>query len=232
MVKSDIISATKANRLYWLGRYENRVYLTIHQLNKCCDKMIDGQPDDYLSFWQKLDMSGKYKTNDEFAYGMLYDDTNPTSVLSAQKYAMDNAILLREDIMSETLSYLEMSVALLKKCRLDATINISHLQPIIDWSLAFWGSAEQRLQNHKALNIMMTGRNVENIDMQLRFGYSYRRVALAYESLKRYCREMGDMIDGNISRQLDNLITESKFDLTNDEYKYQLIKYVNQMIRV
>lgn len=124
MVKSDIISATKANRLYWLGRYENRVYLTIHQLNKCCDKMIDGQPDDYLSFWQKLDMSGKYKTNDEFAYGMLYDDTNPTSVLSAQKYAMDNAILLREDIMSETLSYLEMSVALLKKCRLDATINI------------------------------------------------------------------------------------------------------------
>ena len=30
MVKSDIISAAKANRLYWLGRYEMSVYLILH----------------------------------------------------------------------------------------------------------------------------------------------------------------------------------------------------------
>ena len=29
MVKSDIISVMKANRLFWLGRYEERVYLYI-----------------------------------------------------------------------------------------------------------------------------------------------------------------------------------------------------------
>ena len=165
MVKSDIISATKANRLYWLGRYESRVYLTLHQLNKCFDEMIDGDPDYYTSLWQKLNASGSYNSNDEFTYGMLYDESNPSSVLSAQRFAMDNAILLREDIMSETLSYLEMSVAHLRKCKKEAALNISHLQPVIDWSLAFWGSAEQRLQNHQALNIMMMGRNVENLDM-------------------------------------------------------------------
>ena len=81
MVKSDIISATKANRLYWLGRYECRVYATLHQLNKCFDEMIDGEPDDYTAFWEKLDASGIYKTNDEFTYGMLYDENNPGSVL-------------------------------------------------------------------------------------------------------------------------------------------------------
>ena len=232
MVKIDIISATKANRLYWLGRYECRVYATLHQLNKCFDEMIDGEPDDYTAFWEKLDASGIYKTNDEFTYGMLYDENNPGSVLSAQKCAMDNAILLREDIMSETLSYLEMSVALLRKCKQEATVNISHLQPIIDWSLAFWGSAEQRLQNHKALNIMMIGRNVENLDMQLRFGYPFRRVALAYDSLKRYCREMNGALDDNIGGQLDQLITSEAFDLSNEEYKIKLIKYVNQLVRV
>ena len=232
MVKSDIISATKANRLYWLGRYECRVYLTLHKLNKCFDEMIDGEPDDYTEFWQKLDASGIYKTNDEFTYGMLYDDTNPCSVLSAQKYAMDNAIMLREDIMSETLSYLEMSIALLKKCKQEATVNISHLQPIIDWSMAFWGSAEQRLQNHKALNIMLIGRNVENLDMQLRFGYPFRRIALAYDSLKRCCREMSGVLDENISGQLDQLITSSLYDLDDNEYKSKVIKYVNQLVRV
>lgn len=66
MVKSDIISATKANRLYWLGRYESRVYLTLHQLNKCFDEMIDGDPDYYTSLWQKLvcrAMSWNWPTN-------------------------------------------------------------------------------------------------------------------------------------------------------------------------
>ena len=232
MVKSDIISATKANRLYWLGRYECRVYATLHQLNKCFDEMIDGEPDDYTAFWEKLDASGIYKTNDEFTYGMLYDENNPGSVLSALRFAIDNAILLREDIMSETLSYLEMSVAHLKKCKLEATVNISHMQPIIDWSLAFWGSSEQRLQNHKALNIMMIGRNVENLDMLLRFGYPYRRIALAYDSLKRYCREMNGALDDNIGGQLDQLITSEAFDLSNEEYKIKLIKYVNQLVRV
>lgn len=94
-----------------------RVYLTLHQLNKCCDEMIDGKPDDYKAFWAKLDAMGNYRTNDEFTLGMLYDEQNPSSVISAQKCAMDNAILLREDIMSETLSYLEMSVSLMRKCK-------------------------------------------------------------------------------------------------------------------
>ena len=232
MVKSDIISAAKANRLYWLGRYEMRVYLTLHQMNKGCDKMIDGHEDDYLAFWDLLDVEGVYKTNDEFTFGMLYDDANCSSVISAQRYAMDNAMMLREDIMSETLSYLEMSIALMKKLKAAHEMNLSALQPVIDWSLAFWGSAEQRLQNHKALNIMMIGRNVENIDMLTRFGYPYRRLSLAYDSLKRYCKEMTGALDANIESQLDNMIVESQFNLSDAEYKGKLIKYVNQLVRV
>ncbi len=232
MVKSDIISAAKANRLYWLGRYEMRVYLTLHQMNKCCDAMIDGSPESYKAFWAKLDAMGNYKASDEFTLGMLYDESNPSSVISALKYSMDNAILLREDIMSETLSYLEMSVALMKKCKAEGDKHLASLQPIIDWSLAFWGSAEQRIQNHRALNIMMIGRNIENLDILIRFGYPYRRIALAYESLKRYCEDKLEILDQNISRQLDELITEKEFNLDDMDYKIKLIKYINQLVRV
>ncbi len=232
MVKSDIISAAKANRLYWLGRYEMRVYLTLHQMNKCCDKMIDGELADYQDLWAKLDAMGNYSTTDEFTLGMLYDESNPSSVISAQKCAMDNAILLREDIMSETLSYLEMSVALMRKCKENADKQLTSLQPVIDWSLAFWGSAEQRILNHRALNIMMIGRNVENLDMLIRLGYPYRRVALAYKSLKRYCEEKTEILDENIHAQLDELITEQHFNLDDAEYKFKLIKYINQLVLV
>lgn len=176
---------------------------------------------------------GNYKTNDEFTLGMLYDENNPSSVISAQKCAMDNAILLREDIMSETLSYLEMSVALMKRCKEQNDKLLTSLQPVIDWSLAFWGSAEQRVQNHHALNIVMIGRNVENLDILIRFGYPFRRVVLAYESLKRYCVDDHlDILDENMEHQLDALITEEQFNLDDQDYKFKLIKYINQLVRV
>lgn len=232
MVKNTIISAVKANSLFWLGRYEERVYITLHLLRKCHDKMIDGELEDYWPIWQKLDTTGAYQTIEEFTFGIMYDNTNPSTVMAAQTKAMDNAILLREDILSETLSYLEMSLALLKECRKKQEKNVICLQPVIDWSLAFWGSAQQRLQNHKALYIMSIGRNVENMDMLLRFDYSYERVALAYDSLKRYCKQMPNIIDEDIEGELNSLIIEERFNLNDVEYKNKLLELINQLVKV
>ena len=232
MVKNRILSANKANSLFWLGRYEERVYITLHLMRKCYDKMIDGEMEDYWPFWQKLDPQGVYQTNDEFTLGMMYDGSNPSSVMSAQTRAMDNAILLREEIMSETLSYLEMSVALLKKCSEKQETNVMSLQPVIDWSLAVWGAAEQRLLNHKALYIMMIGRNVENLDMLLRFEYSYERIAQAYDSVKHYSRRLPGLLDEHIESQLDRLIIREKFNLSDLDYKNKLLAFVNQLVRV
>lgn len=232
MVKNTIISAVKANSLFWLGRYEERVYITLHLLRKCHDKMIDGELEDYWPIWQKLDTTGVYQTIEEFTFGIMYDDANPSTVMAAQTKAMDNAILLREDILSETLSYLEMSLALLKECRKKQEKNVICLQPVIDWSLAFWGSAQQRLQNHKALYIMSIGRNVENMDMLLRFDYSYERVALAYDSLKRYCKQMPNIIDEDIEGELNSLIIEERFNLNDVEYKNKLLELINQLVKV
>lgn len=232
MVKSDILSANKANNLYWLGRYESRVYMTLHFMNKCCDKMIDGQPADYMDLWNKLDMTGMYATNEEFTLGMLYDENNPSSLISAQRFAMDNAILLREDILSETLSYLEMSIALMRKCKEERVTNISKLQQVIDWSLAFWGSAEQRTHNHRALMLMVLGRNVENMDMLIRFGYTQRRVALALDTLKRNTADMSDMVDCNMLAKAEEMTSAADFCLDDNVFKHTLLKYVNQIARV
>lgn len=232
MIKNNLISATKANRLYWLGRYEERVYLTLHLLRKYYDRMIDGSMEEYSSFWTRLDSNGTYQSSEEFTFGMMYDDGNDASVISTQRKAKDNAILLREDITSETLSYLEMSMALMNECSERREMNITALQPVIDWSLAFWGSAEQRLRNHKALYIMMIGRNVENLDMLLRFDYSYERVSLAYDSLKRCLRHIPTIVDDHIEGQLNNILIEEYFNLDDVEYKNKVLKFINQLVRV
>ena len=232
MVKSNILSATKANNLFWLGRYEARVYMTLHFMNKCYDKMIDGKPADYMDLWTKLDVTGLYDTPEAFTLGMLYDENNPSSLISAQRLAMDNAILLREDLTSETLSYLEMSMALMRRGKAAAQTSIIEFQPVIDWSLAFWGSAEQRVQNHRAVTLMMLGRCVENMDLLTRFGYPQRRIHHVLEALQRHTIGMDDMLDDNMLEQVVDMIESPLFDLSNDEFKYTLLKYANQIVRV
>ena len=68
--------------------------------------------------------------------------------------------------------------------------------------------------------------------MLLRFGYSFRRVSLAYDSLTRYARDLDDEVDREAEKKLDVLIVEDRFDLTNSDYRDQLIGYVNQLVRV
>jgi hypothetical protein len=125
-----------------------------------------------------------------------------------------------------------MSVALLKECSKKQETNVMTLQPVIDWSLAFWGAAEQRLQNHKAQYIMMIGRNIENLDMLLRFEYSYERIAQAYDSVKHYSRQLPDLLDDYMESQLDSLIIREKFNLNDLDYKNKLLAFVNQLVRV
>ncbi len=232
MVKSNAISAMKANRLYWLGRYEERVYMTLHLLRQCYDKMIDGDAKDYEEFWQKLDASGSYSTPDEFRLGMLYDEKNPNSIISEMNCAKDNAILLREDIMSETLSFIEMSIAHMNKCKVDKESNITLMQPITDWGLAFWGSVFQRLHNPKIISLIIIGRNVEYIDMLMRYDYPFERIKHAYDEIKNYGQSMKRLFDTVIESQLDFLLTPEQYDTSNFEYKNKVLKYINQLVLV
>lgn len=232
MVKSNAITAMKANRLYWLGRYEERVYMTLHLLRQCYDKMIDGDASDYEDFWIRLDGSGTYSTPDEFRLGMLYDQKNPNSIICEMNYAKDNAILLREDIMSETLSFIEMSIAHMNACKAKSETNITALQPITDWSLAFWGSVFQRLHNPKVVSLIVVGRNVEYIDMLVRFDYPFDRIIQSYKEIKAYGKDVKRLFDTVIQSQLDEMLTPENYNPADPEYKNKLLKYINQLILV
>lgn len=223
-----VISANKANRLFWLGRYVERVYMTLHLLRKVYDKMIDGQPADYESFWKKLDMSDSYASTGEFQLGMMYDEENPSSVLSSLNHAMDNAIMLREDIKSETMSYIEMSIALMKQLRNNAETNITNLQSITDWMLAFRGSAAQRIEAPRVLSLIAIGQLVEKMDIMLRFCYCYDRIATQYYMMKNWAKEWPNILDENIDAQITDMLSHPTDD---DHFRWTLCKYINSVVR-
>lgn len=226
-----VINASKANRLFWLGRYVQRVYMTMHLLRRVYDKMIDGEPADYDAFWKKMDMADSYGSTGEFQLGMMYDEANAGSVLSSLNRAMDNAIMLREDIKSETMSYIEMSIALLKKMRQQAESNITNLQPITDWMLAFRGSSAQRIEDPRVLSLIAIGQLVEKIDIMLRHCYCYDRIAKQYSLLKTWTRLWPELVDESLDNQICEMLDPEASKQANEEFRWKLCKYVNSVIR-
>lgn len=226
------IPATKANHLFWLGRYAERVYISLHLLRRCYDKMIDGDPRDYEAYYKKLDLNSDDTGSEAYQLAQLYDPNNACSLLSGLERANDNAIVLREEITSESLSYIQMSLAQIKSCAAAREKNITALQPVTDYLLAFFGSIDERVLDDRIRTFIKMGKLIENIDLHIRFDYPFFRVEEVYLTLKRCVQGAFNVLDPVILRRLDELMTEEAYAHPADNYKFTVLNYLNHLMLV
>lgn len=233
MTICNTISASKANRLFWLGRYAERVYIELHLLRRYHDRMLDGDAREYEEYYRRLEIPNPYDDAEGFKLGFLYDRTNPASIISGLTSANDNAIVLREEIKSETMGYIQLSLVAIERFAALNEENITNLQPITDYLLAFWGSIDERIFDERVRNFLRMGRFVELTDMLLRFEYSYFRVVEAFEAL-RECSEREDgILDKHMLVLLQHLLGhEEDYDITNLGFKAKAINYLNHLVLI
>ena len=105
-----IISIKSTDNLFWLGRYVERVFTTLRVFSEYYDKMIDKDENAYIDFCNKLGIENTYSYKQEFITKYLFDENDPNSVMSNLLCAYDNAVVMRNEISSETLSYIQMAV--------------------------------------------------------------------------------------------------------------------------
>ena len=105
-----IKSVMNTDRLYWLGRYSERVYTTLKLFSISFDTLIEQYAEDYRSFCESIEIPDIYRDKDDFIdrYAFSPEDTN--SIISNLQRAYDNAIELREEIGSETLSFIQIAI--------------------------------------------------------------------------------------------------------------------------
>ena len=177
-----IISLEQTNRLYWLGRYSERVYTTIRLYAKCYDDMIDDIGEHYADFCRMLEIPNIYKDKEDFNQRYGFDESDPNSILSNLIRAYDNAVVLREEIGSETLSYIQLAIYAINKAKISRA-PLLELQNVEDNILAFWGIADDFIESETIRNIIRTGKRVERIDL-------YARLKLGIKELKSELRRM------------------------------------------
>lgn len=110
-----VISVEHSDRLFWLGRYTERVFTTLKTLEKQYDSMIDTNPMKYTEFLNIFGLDDIYGNMQNFVASFLFDKNNSHSVAYSLEKAYDNGIVLRENISSKALSFLQLAKDTLKK---------------------------------------------------------------------------------------------------------------------
>ena len=168
-----ILTLEHSDRLFWLGRYTERVYTSAKQYARSFDDMIDHQADSYMTLCRQLDIPNIYADKSDFLTRFCFDETDPNSIAANLLRAYDNAIVLREEIGSEPLSYIQLAVYEMSKARLSQAPLIE-LQRMADDILAFWGIVDDLIESENARNIIKTGKRVERLDLYGRLHASKR----------------------------------------------------------
>lgn len=173
-----IKSVENTDRLYWLGRYSERVYTTIKLYGQRFDSMLEEGAGGYGEFCRSLDIPNIYTSAEDFRRSYPFGRDNENSIYSNLMRAYDNAVELREEIGSETLAYIQLAVYELNRAAVSDAPMIE-FQNIVDYILAFWGIVDDMIEDENTRNIIKIGKRVERIDLYGRLRMD--RVAMVRE---------------------------------------------------
>ena len=210
-----IISVEQADHLFWLGRYTERVYTTLRFYFPRFDSMIDETVDSYQAFCESIDIPDIYSSKEDFLRRYPFDADNPDSIISNLNRAYDNAIVLRESIGSEALSYIQLAIYDMNKASASSSPMIE-LQYLMDHILSFWGIADDQIDSEQVRNMIKAGKRIERIDL-------YARLKVSREELVREVCRMIPRVERSGLRYDKSRLNQMKSLVENPDLDYYKI---------
>ena len=215
-----IISVEQVDHLYWLGRYTERVYTTLKIYSESFDRMIDESEDSYQKYCDSLDIPNIYESKEDFLKRYPFDISVPDSIISNLNRAYDNAIVLRETIGSEALSYIQLSIYAMNNASVSDAPLID-LQQIMDDLLSFWGLVDDQIDSDQIRNIIKAGKRIERIDLYARLEVEkprlVREVRRMIPRVLRSGMKYDDMSLSRVSTLINDLNLDYEKIITNVE---------------
>ena len=218
-----IISVEHTDRLLWLGRYSERVYTTLKLFANYFDSMIDLNMEEYERFCKSQDIPNIYSSIDDFTTKYCFDGTDPNSIYSNLMRAYDNAIVLREEIGSETLAYIQLAVYAMNKAAV-SDAPLVKLQRVTDNIVAFWGIADDSIDNENVRDLIKLGKRIERIDI-------YARLKADCSELRREMKRLNSRISSINIRYSHKSLMHLNYLVEEEEPDYpEIVKEVEALI--
>ena len=220
-----IISLEKSSRLVWLGRYTERTFTICRTLSRYYDEMIDRDEFAYRGFLDCLGLPYIYGSRDAFIRTYIFDPGDPNSLVSQLTRALDNAVVMREELTSDTLCYIQMALDTLREGEKDSAHMLT-LQQVVDDLFAFWGSADDNVVSEECRTLMKCGKYVERLDLYVRLGYPFRDVEKELSKLLNRLSKVRFAYDERAAKRIIGLTADE------ESYKANRQEILSQLCRV
>lgn len=176
------ITRLNGSNLFWLGRYTERAFTTLNSFFKYFDRMIDKDASSYQELLNALGAPDVYTDDRDFLDRFVFDSKDPYSIRTCFDRALDNGIVLREEIRTPSLSYLQLALDRFKSCAGTDKVRFD-LLPVRDCIYAFWGSIENNMSDLEGREIIYIGKAIERLDLFIRLGYPQEDIQRAFDYL-------------------------------------------------
>ena len=214
-----IISLEKSDRLYWLGRYTERVFTTLSVFFEYYDTMIDSDPEAYREVCRQLSIPDVYGSREVFNWKYLFDEGDMNSIYSNLDRAFNNGVALRDELSTTSLSYIQMALDTMKRCGVS---NHQHplldLQEVIDDLYAFWGSVDDCVEDQECRNIMKTGRYTERLDLYIRLDMDFKLIEKEFMKLRNRITKVQLPYDEMALERIAEMILREKENWKDNRY--------------
>ena len=209
-----IISVEQVDHLYWLGRYTERVYTTLRIFARSFDLLIEEGDAVFQNYCESLDIPNIYRSKDDFLRRYPFDESIPDSIVSNLNRAYDNAIVLRETIGSDALSYIQLSIYAMNNAA-RSNSPLIELQQVTDDLLSFWGIVDDQIDDEQIRNIIKAGKRIERIDLYARLELDRRRLEREVHRMVPRVLRSGMKYDEAALSRVSTLVQESTLDYAN-----------------
>lgn len=166
-----LVTSSKADNLFWLGRYTERVYTTLTRFFPFYDRVMDTNVDAFRPLADALDLPTDFQDFDAFVTSFLYDANDPNSVRFAVTAAFNNAVILRPELSSDLLQYIELALNSVVSAAeyANKAENLYRQRDVADAMLTFWGGVENSAVDPTLKSFILLGKYIERIDLYTRF---------------------------------------------------------------
>lgn len=200
-----IITIEKADHLFWLGRYTERVHTVLKGFFVGYDRMIDSGAEEYKNICKELDIPDIYGSREDFVKRYPFDSTDPNSIISNLNRAYDNAVVMRDQIGTLTLSYIQLAIYDMKTAEFSEAPLIE-LQHVIDNILAFWGCVDDAMDDEEERSIVKAGKRVERLNLFLALNNDRQSVKRELMKLRRRIARTGMRYNRSVLDDLEEML--------------------------
>ena len=174
------LSLSKTNRLFWMGRYSERVFTTLQYMIESYDKLLDGRQIDYIGYCKCVGIPNIYQNQHHFCSCYLFDSTNPDSVITSIIFLYDNAAALDDVVTPQMISYIDLAFNTMKEAK---SVSVEALQSVMGNILAFRGACDSFIRDENIHNIIHSGISIERLDLYLRLDYNQDQMKTEFRQL-------------------------------------------------